>query len=53
MTVESIKARGLALHGWVANHVDPEMDLREENVRTIAEQLDMAPLFESEWDDNA
>jgi len=53
LTVESIKARGLALHGWVANHVDPEMDLRAENVRTITEQLDLAPLFESEWDDNA
>ncbi|MFT7228776.1 MAG: dethiobiotin synthetase [Methylophilaceae bacterium] len=49
LTVESIKARGLALHGWVANHVDPEMDLRAENVRTITEQLDLAPLFESKW----
>jgi len=49
LSFESIKARGLALHGWVANHVDPEMVLREENVRTITEQLDLAPLFESEW----
>ena len=53
LSVESIKARGLTLHGWVANHVDPEMALREENVRTITEQLDLAPLFESEWVNNA
>jgi dethiobiotin synthetase len=53
LSVESIKARGLTLHGWVANHVDPEMALREENVRTITEQLDLVPLFESEWVNNA
>lgn len=53
LSVESIKARGLTLHGWVANHVDPEMEFREENVRTITEQLDLAPLFESEWVNNA
>jgi dethiobiotin synthetase len=53
LSMESIKARGLTLHGWVANHVDPEMALREENVRTITEQLDLAPLFESEWVNNA
>jgi len=49
LTVESIKARGLTLHGWVANHIDPEMDLREENVQTIAQQLAVPPLFESKW----
>jgi dethiobiotin synthetase len=53
LSMESIKAHGLTLHGWVANHVDPEMALREENVRTITEQLDLAPLFESEWVNNA
>jgi len=53
LSVESIKARGLTLHGWVANHVDPGMEFREENVRTITEQLDLAPLFESEWVNNA
>ena len=49
LTVESIKARGLALHGWVANHIEPEMALREENVQSIAEQLLLLPLFESKW----
>lgn len=49
LTAEAIKSRGLALHGWVANHIDPEMDLREENVQTITQQLGLPPLFESKW----
>jgi dethiobiotin synthetase len=50
LSVESIKARGLALHGWVANEIDPEMDMYRENVETIAEQLGMDALFESKWE---
>ncbi len=49
LTVEAIKARGLALHGWVANHIDPEMDVQKENIRTITEQLGLEPMMVSEW----
>lgn len=49
LTVEAIKVRGLTLHGWVANHIDPEMALVEENVQTITGRLGLPPLFESKW----
>lgn len=49
LTAEAIKSRGLALHGWVANHIDLEMDMQKENVKTIAQQLGLQPLLVSEW----
>ncbi|QVL46001.1 MAG: dethiobiotin synthase [Methylophilaceae bacterium] len=49
LTVEAIKARGLALHGWVANHIDPEMEVQQENILTITQQLGLEPILVSEW----
>jgi dethiobiotin synthetase len=49
LTAEAIKARGLTLHGWVANHIDPNMAMRKENIETITERLQLAPMFESRW----
>lgn len=49
LTAEAIKARGLTLHGWVANHIDPNMTMRKENIETITERLQLAPMFESRW----
>ena len=49
LTVEAIKSRGLVLHGWVANHIDPEMDVQKENMQTITEQLILEPMMVSEW----
>lgn len=49
LTVEAIKARGLSLHGWVANHIDPEMDMQKENIQTISKQLGLVPMLVSEW----
>lgn len=49
LTAEAIKSRGLALHGWVANYIDPEMDVQNENIQTITQQLELLPIFESEW----
>lgn len=51
LTAEAIKSRGLMLHGWVANHIDPEMDVQKENIQTITQQLGVEPLLLSEWDD--
>ena len=49
LTVEAIKARGLTLHGWVANHIDPEMEMVQENLETIEQQLGLKAMFETEW----
>jgi dethiobiotin synthetase len=39
LTADAIAARGLALAGWVANHVDPAMSFADENVATIRDWL--------------
>jgi len=44
LTAEAIASRGLALAGWVANHVDPQMAAAEQNVRAL-ETLIAAPLL--------
>jgi len=44
LSVEAVAARGLALAGWVANHVDRDMAVADENVRTL-EALITAPLL--------
>ena len=44
LTAEAITSRGLALAGWVANHIDPQMAAAEENVRAL-ETLISAPLL--------
>jgi len=49
LTVEAIKVRGLGLHGWVANHIDVEMEVQKENIQTITEQLGVEPMLVSEW----
>ena len=47
LSAEAINARQLTLHGWVANHIDPEMPFQQENIQTITKQLQLAPMFES------
>lgn len=49
LTAEAIKGRGLVLNAWVANHIDPEMEVQQENIQTITEQLGMGAMFVSEW----
>lgn len=44
LTAEAVAARGLKLAGWVANHVDPQMDAADENVRAL-EALIGAPVL--------
>lgn len=44
LTAESIRAGGGHLAGWVANQVDPEMRMREQNLATLAALID-APLL--------
>lgn len=49
LTFEAIKARGLLLHGWVANEVHPEMDKYLENLESLEIQLGQKALLESKW----
>ena len=44
LTAQAIQAKGLQLHGWVANRLDPDMELFDENVQTLKARL-AAPLL--------
>ena len=44
LTAGAVRASGLALAGWIANHIDPDMARADENVAALAERL-AAPLF--------
>lgn len=44
LTAQAIRARGLLLAGWVANHVDPAMQAPQENIAWLQRQL-AAPLL--------
>jgi dethiobiotin synthetase len=40
LSAEAIRARGLALAGWVANRIDPQMPEQDANLRFLARRLD-------------
>ena len=44
LTAQALQAQGLQLYGWVANHIDPDMALFDENVQTLSARLG-APLL--------
>lgn len=44
LTVEAIRARGLTLAGWVANHVDPAMLAQQDNLAFLRQKI-QAPLL--------
>ena len=46
LTTEAIRHRGMTLAGWVANLVDPDMTMAEENVSTLRDRIE-APLLAS------
>jgi dethiobiotin synthetase len=54
LTTQAIKATGLTLAGWVANCIDPQMIVFEENIATLEQRLDCPLLgvlpFDSEMD---
>ncbi len=39
LTVEAIRARGLTLAGWVANRIDPDMSMFEENLASLRQRI--------------
>ncbi len=44
LTAEVVRARGLILAGWVANHIEPDMPQADANVATLTSKLE-APLL--------
>lgn len=39
LTAESIQHAGLILHGWIANHIDPDMQAQQGNLKTLNKWL--------------
>ena len=39
LTAQAVRARGLTLAGWVANHVDRDMLAQSENIAYLVQQL--------------
>jgi dethiobiotin synthetase len=40
LTARAVRATGLTLAGWVANHIDPDMAVFDENVLALKQRLD-------------
>ncbi len=49
LTAAAVRASGLPLAGWVANHIDADMAVAAENVATLDERLDAPLLGEIPW----
>jgi dethiobiotin synthetase len=49
LTAQAIRARGLTLAGWVANRIDPTMDLADDNLAYLQRQLGAPLLADSPW----
>lgn len=45
LTVEAITARNLTLHGWVANHIEPNMQMLAENQASLVARILQPKLF--------
>ncbi len=52
LTVESMAARGLTLAGWVANRIDPDMAVYDENLATLVRRIPAPLLLEIPWLDH-
>ena len=52
LTVEAISARGLTLHGWVANQIEPDMAFYNENSVTISQKISLNAMFISKFQPN-
>ena len=49
LTAEAVRGAGLALAGWVANAVDPQMPRLAENIAALDERLDALRLGSVPW----
>lgn len=53
LTVEAIRARGLPLAGWVANHIDPTMQAQADNLDFLQHHLSAPLLAKIAWQPDA
>jgi dethiobiotin synthetase len=53
LTADAVRAAGLTLAGWVANHVDPALACADENVAALAERLGAPMLARVAFSENA
>ncbi|TWG82243.1 dethiobiotin synthetase [Cupriavidus gilardii J11] len=49
LTAEAVQARGLRLAGWIANQIDPDMALADENIATLDASLSAPRLGTLPW----
>jgi dethiobiotin synthetase len=49
LTVEAMQSRGLSLAGWIANEVDPDVAMFEENVRSLQQRIAAPCLSVVRW----
>ncbi len=53
LTIELIKARGLTLAGWVANEIDPTMNMFEDNLSSLQQRISAPCLGVVRWQGQA
>jgi dethiobiotin synthetase len=53
LTAAAVRAAGLALAGWVANHIDPALACADENIAALQERLHAPMLARFGFGDNA
>lgn len=51
LTAEAVERDGLILCGWIANHIDPDMDAQRENLDTLVRRLRAPLIGELPWFD--
>lgn len=49
LTVEAIRAKGLTLAGWVANQIDPDMAVIEDNLAALKKRIDAPLIMHMPW----
>ncbi|HSI43691.1 MAG TPA: dethiobiotin synthase [Methylotenera sp.] len=49
LTVEAIRAKGLHLAGWIANQIDPDMVMFEENLESLKQRITAPCLSVVHW----
>ncbi len=49
LTVEALETRGLKLAGWIANQIDPDMPMFEENLTSLQQRISAPCLSVVRW----
>lgn len=52
LTAAQVARDGMSIKGWIANHVDPDMDVQSENIATLRSLMPCPMLGVLPWDDS-